>query len=693
MKLATQSIPYRALQKVSGVVVLLLFLATANDWGLAIAIAASAGVLAIAGAYEVVYYRRFEYELTEDTLDISSGVISRREREIPYRRIQNVDVSRNVVQRALGIAAVNLETAGGSSTEGSIRYVVPAEATRLQREVQRRKSETSSAREETDENGDPVGPVEEDLFAITPGELALVGALSFDGRLIGLLAFVGSGSFPVLSGFLPSASAAMLTATAIVAIGILFLISWILGAAVAFSNYYGFRLSRAGDELRYERGLFRRYSGSIPTEKVQTLTLSDNPAKRVLGYATLSIETAGYAPGQGGEYGSQAAVPIASTGRVYELAREVESFGDPDFSRPPKRIRWRYAFRYTMVLALLSGVGFIADWWLTADLPWYLLAGLLVAVPPAAQLKWKHRGYWLGEDHLLTRNGFWSRQIRVVPYYRIQNVIDTRTYFQRRWNVATVVADTAGTSSIVGSDAAAVDFDVEEVERLRAELTDRLQIALADRRARRTAFEWFDGSVARRPSDDAATTPEADSSDDASTADATRRDERPSGDGPASNGTPSAGASDADGSDEDGSGADDSGGPTGVVEPEPDDAGGVVRPEFAPDERDYSEPAEPIDTGEYAVDHHPSDADVPHRPDSNPNLERTDPERIDPTGTDSTNRPVGEAPETGSGGADIEEAEHGGRSGEDVGHEETDTGDDAAADATAGDERDESTER
>jgi len=67
---------------------------------------------------------------------------------------------------------------------------------------------------------------------------------------------------------------------------------------VALNYYYGFRLSRAGDELRYERGLFRRYSGSIPTEKVQALRIADNPAKRAL-YASLSIETAGYAPGQG----------------------------------------------------------------------------------------------------------------------------------------------------------------------------------------------------------------------------------------------------------------------------------------------------------------------------------------------------------------------------------------------------------
>jgi len=628
VKLAPQSIPYRALQRVLGIVILLFFLASANEWGVLVGGAVALALVLVSVGYEVAYYRRFEYELTEDTLDISSGVISRREREIPYRRIQNVDVSRSVIQRAIGVAAVDLETAGGSSTEGSIRFVTPEEATRLQREVQRRKSAASTSAD-TDENGDPVGPTEEDLFAISPRELALVGALSFDGRLIGLLAFLGSGSFPVLSGFLPDASAAVLTAFAIVAVGVLFLVSWVIGAGLAFSNYYGFRLSRAGDELRYERGLFRRYSGSIPTEKVQTLTVSDNPAKRLLGYASLSIETAGYAPGQGGDYGSQAAVPIASTDRVYELAREVESFGDPEFNRPPKRIRWRYVFRYTMVLGVLAGIAFAVDWYVTPDLPWYAVLALVVAVPPAAHLKWKHRGYWLGEDHLLTRNGFWSREVKAVPYYRIQNVIDSRTVFQRRWNVATIVADTAGTGSLVGSDAAAIDFDTEEAIALRDELRARLGDALADRRARRTAFEWFEGNIGGdEPAD-----PIGDESSG----------EEPVEDDAGVEPAPD----DADG-DESVTGdslADDAGGDGSTTgEPQddpvddlPDD--GVVRPDFSTTTtRDYSQPAERIDTGEYAVDQFPSDTDVAHRPqeDSGDESATDDSEPEDPSGDASS---------------------------------------------------------
>ncbi|GAB3417425.1 PH domain-containing protein [Haloparvum alkalitolerans] len=501
MKLAPLSVPYRAAQKAGSAVVAAFFISAGGggtvlgDYAPLLAVAAAL----VALAYEVAYYRRFEYELTEDTFDVVSGVVSRRDREIPYRRIQNVDISRGVVQRLLGLAAVDLETAGGSSTEGAIRYVTPAEAERLRSEIQRRKagaaagepaaragsstSEGMGAGADSDESAIASGaPAESELFAISPSELALVGALSFDPRLLGLVAFLASGSVPVLSGFLSSTSAVLLSVTGLFLAGALLLASWLLGAAIAVTNYYGFRLTRSGDELRYERGLFRRYSGSIPTEKVQSIAVTDNPLKRLFGYATLTIETAGYAPGQGGDYGSQAAVPLAKTDRVYELAREVEAFEEPDFTRPPGRIRVRYAVRYAAAVLALTGIAYGIDRALDLAAPWGAPLALLALVPVAAHYKWVHRGYWLGEDHLLTRSGFWRRQTRVVPYYRLQTVIDSRTLFQRRWGVATVVADTAGTGSFTGGDAVAPDVEAAEADALRGALTDRLRRALIERR-------------------------------------------------------------------------------------------------------------------------------------------------------------------------------------------------------------------
>ena len=498
MKLSPVSIPYRAFQKASSLLIAAFFVVAAGSGGdvagVPVIVPLAVGAILVAVGYEVAYYRRFEYELTDDTFDIRSGVISRREREIPYRRIQNVDISRNVLQRLLGIAAVNLETAGGSSTEGSIRYVSPAEAKRLQSELQRRKRRVESDVEGDVDDGTEAEPVEETLlYAISPIELGLVGALSFDPRLLGLAVFVASGSFPVFQQFLPQPEALLLSITGLLVVVGLFVASWLLGVAVAVTNYYGFRLTRSGDEFRYERGLLRRFSGSIPSEKVQSITVQDNPLKRTFGYATLVIETAGYAPGGGGEgRGQQVAVPIARTDRIHRLANEVEEFGPPAFERPPGRTRRRYAFRYSIGIGVLTGIAYGVDRYLGFDVPWPYVLGLLLLVPAAAHLKWKHRGYWLGENHLLTRNGFWRREIKAVPYYRIQNVIDTRTIFQRRWNIATVHADTAGTLSLTGSGAAAVDYDDGDADWLRGKLTDRLQEALEERREPQPTFEWID---------------------------------------------------------------------------------------------------------------------------------------------------------------------------------------------------------
>jgi len=483
--LSPLSVPYRVVERGGSIVftALILFSGASAAFGPAgglVGVALVGLVLLLLVGYEVAYYRRFEYDLGGDTLDIRSGVISQRNREIPLRRIQNVDISRNVVQRFLGVAAVDFETAGGSETEASLRFVDFEEAKRLQGEIRRLKRDGTDA--ESDAATEPTRP--DELFALSPRELALVGALSFDVRIPGLLFVLVSGGVPAVSSVVPEGAGTALVAVGLVAAAVaLVLVSWLGGAAVAVLNYYDFRLTRIGDELQYERGLLRRYDGSIPLDKVQTLTVVDDPLKRYFGYASLRIETAGYAPGRGAG-GSEAAVPLASRDRVFDLAGRIESFGTPTFERPPKRVRRRYTVRYLLALGAVVAVLSAADLLTAGGLPWppYAPVPFALLAPLAAHLKWRHRGYWLGDHHVVTRNGFLRRRIKVVPYYRVQTVIDSRTLFQRRWDVATVTADTAGSLSIGGADAAAVDVDEAVADDLRTALTTRLRESLAEQR-------------------------------------------------------------------------------------------------------------------------------------------------------------------------------------------------------------------
>ncbi|QGN07034.1 hypothetical protein Hrd1104_06810 [Halorhabdus sp. CBA1104] len=488
MRLDPLSIPYRIAEnsvRIGGAIVLAGVAGSGGSGGSFLQGAvifvglAAIGVALVAG-WEVAYHRRFRYELTGDTFDIHSGVLSKRDREIPYHRIQNVDLRQNVIQRLLGIAEVRLETAGGGQTEAQLQYVNREEASRLQEEVPRRRGSDDS--EDVDGQQQPAAASGRTLFAITPRELGILGIVSMDLRLVPLLLGALSIFGPTMIAEIVPDTEQLFLVGPIVGVGAI-VATAVLSGIISVLRYYDFQLYRRGEEYRYERGLLQRFSGSIPVEKVQTLSIRENVLARWLGYASLTIETAGYSPEQGSGARSQAAIPIAERDRVLELARSIEPIEEFTFERPPKRARQRYAARYLLVVGVLVAGAYAITLHPDVAGPWYLTALLAVGVPIAAHLKWRHRGYYLGEEYVITRNGFWSQRITIVPAYRVQTVVSSRSIFQRRRRLASVVIDTAGSSSLRGDDAVAADIDDAVATELREAVGDRLQTALTTRRS------------------------------------------------------------------------------------------------------------------------------------------------------------------------------------------------------------------
>ncbi|MDP3987240.1 MAG: PH domain-containing protein [Nanoarchaeota archaeon] len=73
--------------------------------------------------YARMAYNRWFYEFNEDGLKIERGIIWKRYSNVPYERIQNVDVHRGILARMLGFSSVMIQTAGYSAravSEGNI---------------------------------------------------------------------------------------------------------------------------------------------------------------------------------------------------------------------------------------------------------------------------------------------------------------------------------------------------------------------------------------------------------------------------------------------------------------------------------------------------------------------------------------------------------------------------------------------
>lgn len=493
-KLHPISIPYRIMQNLPGVLVLafvVVFMIGELEGGLATPVGGIViliGIIGICG-WQIAYYKRFRYELTHDTFDIRSGVISRRNREIPYRRIQNVDISRSLLQRVIGVAELRLETAGGGQSEAHLRYVGYDEAKRLQEEVRSRtrgieRGEIDLDRGERDDGGIPTL-----LYQISDRDLAILAIASFDLRVLSVLVvgltFVAPGVLIDLITVIPIEPVAIILAVLLIVV----ISSAILSGTSAIINNWGFELSRIGDELRYERGLLQRYDGSIPLDKVQTLVILENVIMRYFKYASLKIETAGYAPGQGAAESARA-VPISDRETTFAIAKDVEDFGDDyTFSRPAVQARIRYAWQYSLMLGIVVAIAYAVNWGTEFAFRWWLLLTLAILIPFAAHFKWKHRGYAITRHHILMRTGFWRRQTHIVPYYRIQNVDFVQSILQRRWGIATVVIDTAGSSGLIAGDPIAFDIHEEEATLLQNRLAQELQSSLRIRERRRRVLD------------------------------------------------------------------------------------------------------------------------------------------------------------------------------------------------------------
>ncbi|MFP9193519.1 PH domain-containing protein [Natronosalvus vescus] len=554
------------------------------SWGLSLA---PVGLLA-GFAYGIAYYYRFEYALTEDTVDVASGVFSRRAREIPYRRIQNVDVRQGVIHRLLNLAILSIETAGGGNTEATLNFVSESEASRLQREIRRRTARRNGQKSDsrrsqgvassgtqtagsvgatddtrdgasTDEfehgpsrpgadvdvRGEPTPETDDEstaidgeragdqpyppepsdetegldeeyasdesdfepspydepladdsprlLFGLEPRELLLYSFTTVrPAAAAGILALAFFFTDSIVALLLTTAQPfggptdlATATPSSYVVLGLVsiangVIITYLVSVTYTFVTYYDFRLGRAGDDFVYERGLLQRYSGSIPSEKVQSVTITDNPLQRYIEYAGLWVETAGYGPDSSG--GSSSAVPLASAGRVHTFAENLTGVETPRFEQPPTIARRRYLVRYSLVVAVLVAVVYGVSS-LVGFQHWYFAAILFLSVPPAAHLRYVNLGYYVGDDHLVIRRGFWRRRTTVIPYYRIQTISNRRSVFQRRLGLTSVVVDTASSATFIWDPPTIYDVRLADGRETASTARKRLQTALRERRA------------------------------------------------------------------------------------------------------------------------------------------------------------------------------------------------------------------
>ena len=398
-----------------------------------------------------LHYLRFRYWVTPEELIIHSGVLTRRSRNIPVDRIQNIEIEQAPLQRLLGTAKVLVYTAGSARAEGSLEYVSVSEAQEVRALVRQMQRQLDAAPVVEAPVDAPALPEDDLLIHMDTRRVLLAGAFRFSLLYIAvtfsflqyiepdpelLFSWLMRGPLEPLQAQVEASPA--LAAVAGVLGAILF--GWVTGIVVTLNRWHRFQLQRVGDKLHRSHGLLTLNEGTIPLSRVQAYQILSNPVMEFFGWYRLELQTMGI---NVNESGYQVAVPFARMPEIEVVLSAIGIGGLPSaWHRVSPLTMRRFMARSLVLLGVVVGVGqmwFDAAWWLLASLPLLLLWSW-----------WRYRAMQWAESEgwVALRSGVIRRSRWMVPVGKIQTAGWEATWFQRRLSLASILIDTAGASAV-----------------------------------------------------------------------------------------------------------------------------------------------------------------------------------------------------------------------------------------------------
>lgn len=257
-------------------------------------------------------YWCFRFRIDDDRILIREGVLNRTALDLPFERIQGVNIQRRLTERVLGLVTVVLDTAGSIAAEGQLRTVKPEVAHRLLERVADYREGLVAGRPSTPPDRHPdsgdgptalgetpastanrhrFGGSGEVLQALTPADLFRMGLTRPRGLFLAvLLAVLGSRSDRVKDAVTNALGAARDTVEGwdpismlLAAVGLI--IGWVIvsrvgGVADTVRKYHRFTLWRDGRSYRTRAGLLTQNETVVRMRKIQMLRLYQDLVQR-----------------------------------------------------------------------------------------------------------------------------------------------------------------------------------------------------------------------------------------------------------------------------------------------------------------------------------------------------------------------------------------------------------------------------
>lgn len=415
-----------------------------------------AAIGVVAGA-NWLSWRFSRFRVAPHQVELRQGILFRQHRQVPFERVQAVELSRPLLARLLGLAQVVVQSAGGSDSHLRLAFLSLARAEQLRDELLVRAGRSDEVAQPgpggpgpaDGESGDGPGAT---VGARPPGLRAPgIPVLAVpNGRLF--VATILHGSTIVLGALALAAvgGAGFGRFGPVVLVGVPAMLPIAIGVAISrvkeLLTHGNFSIADTGTGVRVQEGLTDLRTTTIPLHRIQALELVQPLWWRALGWWRIRVNVAG---AQGG--------------------------GDGDDSRDTTLLPVGTLDDAQRVLAVVAP-RLAAELWQRAALGdgpepgWRPVSRRTRALDP---LSWRRNAWTVDPYAVLLRSGRVTRRVVAVPHARVQSLGLSQGWLEGRLRVASVrVVPAPGPV-----DPRLSHLEVDDAEAFLAEVSDRARVA------------------------------------------------------------------------------------------------------------------------------------------------------------------------------------------------------------------------
>ena len=392
-------------------------------------------------------YKNFLFKIDNNHFILQQGIISKTNTSIPFHRIQNINFKQNLVQQIINVYEVSIETAGSTDTEIAIKALNFEDAKNLKSVILDSKEINESiVKQSTEKPFLKISILE--LFKVSLTENHLRNLFLFFAILLGFFQQIQQiadsfGETETLDGFIKDSTNAVSTSFILVFTLLVFLTitAFITSFVRIFLVHFNLSAYLKKDAFEINQGLFTKKSIILKKQKIQNITVSTNPLKRLIGISYITFKQA-----VSGKINHKNEKVIKIVGCKKNQVDDVKTnlYQFKDIEAQDKMYPDTYYINRVYLFNLLFLVFIYVSIYIFTE-PFFLYS--LVLILPIygflIQKKINKRFYKLNEEMIVVGNGMIETHHTYLELFKVQNIKLKQTIFQQRSNVTDLILQTA----------------------------------------------------------------------------------------------------------------------------------------------------------------------------------------------------------------------------------------------------------